>query len=78
VIDRFRADSAGTGGWHVGNPPDPRSVAVAHKHGVRLPSRASQLLRAGDAEEFDLVLAMDRQNALTRRRIAGSRRRRSA
>ena len=44
VIDRFRVDSAGTGGWHVGNPPDPRSVAVAEKNGVRLPSLARQLI----------------------------------
>ena len=62
VIDRFRVDSAGTGGWHVGNPPDPRSVAVAEKNGVRLPSLARQLIRE-DASAFDLVLAMDRQNA---------------
>lgn len=62
-INRFRVDSAGTGGWHVGNPPDPRSVAVARAHGVHLPSRARRLT-TGDAEAFDLILAMDRQNAL--------------
>jgi protein-tyrosine phosphatase len=61
VLERLRVDSCGTGGWHVGNPPDPRSVAVAAKHGIVLPSRARKLDPAGDAA-FDWIIAMDRQN----------------
>ena len=61
VADRFAVDSSGTGGWHVGNAPDPRSVAVAAQHGVRLPSRARQF-HADDIERFDLFLAMDVSN----------------
>ena len=63
VLDRFRIDSAGTGGWHVGNPPDPRSVAVARKHGVELPSRA-RIFENGirEGEHFDWLIAMDREN----------------
>jgi protein-tyrosine phosphatase len=57
----LRIDSAGTGAWHVGNPPDPRSTEVAARHGIRLESRARQVT-PGDATEFDLVLAMDRTN----------------
>ena len=58
---RLHIDSAGTGAWHVGNPPDPRSTEVAARHGIRLESRARQV-RPGDATRFDLILAMDRAN----------------
>lgn len=63
VRARFRVDSAGTGGWHAGDRPDTRSVAVATKHGVDLPGRARKLDGPADGERFDLVIAMDRQNA---------------
>jgi protein-tyrosine phosphatase len=63
VIDRFRVDSAGTGGWHAGDRPDPRSIAVAEKHGVHLPGRARRLEGTADGSAFDLIIAMDRQNA---------------
>ncbi len=61
VEDRIRIDSAGTGAWHVGNPPDPRSAETAARHGIRLEGAARQVHPA-DAERFDLVLAMDRSN----------------
>ena len=63
VIDRFRVDSAGTGGGHAGDRPDPRSVAVAAAHGVDLPGRARKLDGDADGVRFDLVIAMDSQNA---------------
>ncbi len=63
VADRFSVDSAGTGGWHIGKGPDPRSVAVARKHGVALPSRARQV-RGDETEHWNLVLAMDTQNRI--------------
>ncbi len=63
VLDRLRVDSAGTGGWHVGNRADPRSIAVAHKHGIELPSRARTFDDgAHEAELFPWLIAMDRQN----------------
>lgn len=58
-------DSCGTGDWHVGNPPDPRSLAVALRHGVNLPSRARQFDPASDVEGFDLLIAMDESNRQT-------------
>lgn len=61
ALDRFHVDSAGTGGWHAGNPADPRSIAVAKQHGVHLPSRARQV-RGSEADQWDIVLAMDAQN----------------
>jgi len=59
--ERFRVDSAGTGGWHVGERPDPRSIQVAADHGVRL-SGAARRLEADDLRGFDHVIVMDRQN----------------
>lgn len=60
--DRFHLDSCGTGAWHAGEPPDPRTLAVARSHGVRLTHRARQLDGATDFQEFDLLLVMDRSN----------------
>lgn len=54
-------DSAGTGGYHVGERADPRSRAEASARGVELPSRARKFV-AGDFERFDYVVAMDRRN----------------
>jgi protein-tyrosine phosphatase len=59
--DEFEVDSAGTGGWHEGELPDPRSRAVARKHGLTLNRRARQIERA-DFHRFDLIIAMDRDN----------------
>ncbi|MEM1185603.1 MAG: low molecular weight protein-tyrosine-phosphatase [Planctomycetota bacterium] len=61
LTDRFEVDSSGTGGWHAGNPADPRSIEVAKRHGVLLPSRARQF-ESSDTDRFDLFLAMDRDN----------------
>jgi protein-tyrosine phosphatase len=54
-------DSAGTGGWHAGDPPDARAVAAARSRGVVVEGAARQVI-ADDFDRFDLVLAMDREN----------------
>ena len=54
-------DSAGTGGWHAGNPPDERATAAAHARGIELTGAARQV-RASDFADFDLLVAMDRDN----------------
>lgn len=59
--DGFIIDSAGTGAWHMGEEPDPRSVAVAAAHGVEVGGSARQVT-GEDLRRFDLVLAMDRDN----------------
>src|SRR5688572_13800322 len=58
---RYRIDSAGTGGWHAGERPDARAIAVARRNGVQLTSLARQVEPA-DLEEFDYLIAMDREN----------------
>ena len=65
----YRVDSAGTGAWHVGERPDVRSIAVARKNGVDLPSRARQV-DAPDFSDFDYVIAMDQQNLSDLRALA--------
>lgn len=54
--------SAGTGSWHVGNPPDPRSRSVAQKHGLSIEEQRAQHVHPQLLAEYDLILAMDRKN----------------
>lgn len=69
LADEVEVDSAGTGGWHVGDPPDARSTETARKRGIVLRGAARQV-EPGDFERFDLVIAMDRQNLRDLRGIA--------
>ncbi|MEX2219015.1 MAG: low molecular weight protein-tyrosine-phosphatase [Phycisphaerales bacterium] len=64
VLDRFEVDSCGTGAWHVGECADHRSIAVARRHGIELPSIARQVCPA-DFGRFDWLIAMDRANVHT-------------
>jgi protein-tyrosine phosphatase len=54
-------DSAGTGGWHAGEPPDARATEAARRRGVVLEGAARQVT-AADFDDFDLLVAMDREN----------------
>lgn len=58
----FVVDSAGTGGWHVGSSPDPRSIAIAAKNGIDIASQRCRRIVDEDFERFDLILGMDRSN----------------
>jgi protein-tyrosine phosphatase len=57
----FDVDSAGTGSWHVGQPPDSRAASVARARGIELRGRARQVTH-DDLVAFDYVIAMDRDN----------------
>ncbi len=57
----FEIESAGTGDWHVGHPPDERATAAAAERGVRLDGTARQVTVA-DFDRYDLLVAMDRSN----------------
>ncbi|MHA4871225.1 low molecular weight protein-tyrosine-phosphatase [Duganella sp. PWIR1] len=59
---RFLIDSAGTHGYHVGHPPDARSMEYAIKRGYDLSAQRSRKVSQQDFEEFDHVLAMDHDN----------------
>ena len=69
LSDQFVVDSAGTGGWHVGNPADRRMQAAANRRGIELPSRARQIC-LDDFSSFDLVLTMDDDNLAAVRGLA--------
>lgn len=54
--------SGGTARYHLGKPPDPRSVAVAEKHGLDIAAQRSHYVTVADLDHYDIVFAMDRQN----------------
>lgn len=58
----WKVDSAGTGSWHIGELPDPRSVATARKNGINITDQRARQFRVSDLDEFDLILTMDRSN----------------
>lgn len=60
--DLVFVDSAGTAGYHVGNPPDPRSIEVARTHGIDISKQRCRKFSATDFETFDMIYAMDRSN----------------
>jgi len=72
LLDRIHVDSAGTGSWHVGEPPDPRARREAQRRGIDISGIRGRTVSKRDFDRFDYVLAMDRSNldALTRLRPA--------
>jgi protein-tyrosine phosphatase len=57
----IEVDSAGTGSWHVGQPPHPEGIAAGARAGLRVDGRARRVT-AVDFDRFDIILAMDRAN----------------
>ncbi|TDT75095.1 protein-tyrosine phosphatase [Litoreibacter halocynthiae] len=55
-------DSAGTGGWHVGDPADARAVVAARLKGYNIENQISRQIGVGDFDAFDLIVAMDETN----------------
>jgi protein-tyrosine phosphatase len=55
-------DSAGTGDWHAGAPPDRRMIAAAARRGVDLSGQRARQVRPADFSDFTHLLAMDRSN----------------
>lgn len=58
----IRIDSAGTGAWHEGNPPDPRSRAEGERRGYSFAGQAARKVTVQDFRDFDFILAMDVSN----------------
>ena len=69
LADDVDVESAGTGGWHIGHPPDHRATAAAKLRWIALESKA-QRFDATHFDDFDLILAMDRQNLEDMRSLA--------
>ena len=74
VAHRFEIDSAGCGGWHAGEPPDRRSIAVAARYGTPIDEQCARQVKPVDFDRFDLILGLDRDNVrrLTAMQPAGS------
>lgn len=68
-------DSAGTGDWHIGHPPDRRAAAVALRNGVDISHLRARQVGPEDFRRFDHIVALDTQNLsdLERMRPAGAR-----
>ena len=58
----IKVDSAGTGGWHVGQGPDHRAVAIANKYGIDISQQQARQFSSNDFEDFDIIYAMDGSN----------------
>ena len=55
-------DSAGTGSWHIGNPPDIRSIETANNNGFSISNQRARQFKKLDFEDFDLIYVMDKTN----------------
>jgi len=62
IAESVTADSAGTHGYHVGEPPDPRAQEAAAKRGYDLSALRARRFEQADFQRFDLILAMDRDH----------------
>ena len=59
---KITVDSAGTGGWHIGHPPDKRAQITALEHGCDISHLRSRVVKVSDFSTFDYILAMDQDN----------------
>jgi protein-tyrosine phosphatase len=62
-------DSAGTAAYHVGNPPDSRSIAALNNVGIDIRQQKARQVTISDFNEYDWILAMDRENLLNLKKI---------
>lgn len=62
-------DSAGTGDWHVGHPPDHRAQAVARQHGADIAGYRGRQVKLSDFSEFTHIIAMDSENMASLRAV---------
>ncbi len=67
----IQVDSAGTGSWHIGSPPDERSIQIAEKNGYDMSGIYARQICASDFEEFNYILAMDKENLLNIQKVKG-------
>jgi protein-tyrosine phosphatase len=58
----LQIDSAGTGDWHIGHPPDHRAAAVARRNGIDISALRARQVTAEDFHRFDHIVALDGQN----------------
>jgi protein-tyrosine phosphatase len=57
-----KVDSAGTASYHIGEPPDPRSIDIASKYGIDISGQVARAFNVSDFDHFDYIFAMDQEN----------------
>ena len=62
VASKVLVESAGTGGWHVGELPDSRSIEIAKKHGIDITDQRGRKFSEYDFERYDVIYVMDNSN----------------
>lgn len=67
---KYDVDSAGTANYHVGSTPDPRSIQVAHDHGIDISKLRGRQFTQADFDAFDYILVMDKQNMSNVKKMA--------
>ncbi len=70
--NKVRVESAGTGGWHIGELPDPRSIEVADRHHLDITNQRCRKFKQSDFDEYDIIYVMDISNLRDVRMMAGS------
>ncbi|MBZ0216389.1 MAG: low molecular weight phosphotyrosine protein phosphatase [Fimbriimonadaceae bacterium] len=70
-LDALEIESAGTGSWHVGNPPDRRAQKIARSRGIDISRQRARQIHPDDFQRFDFILAMDHRNLQDIERLAG-------
>ncbi len=60
--DQFYVDSAGTGNYHIGSPPDDRSIEVARCNGINISNQKCRQFEVSDFDHFDFIYVMDKSN----------------
>ena len=60
----IKVDSAGTASYHIGSPPDPRSIEVAKMNGIDISSQIARKFSYSDFDNFDIIYVMDKSNYL--------------
>ncbi|HEY1036318.1 MAG TPA: low molecular weight protein-tyrosine-phosphatase [Pseudoxanthomonas sp.] len=75
LAGRVEVESAGTGGWHAGEPPDHRAIACARSHGVDISGQRARQLRPTDFDDYDWLLCADAGNLGDVRKLAPAARR---
>ena len=61
-LDQFYIDSAGTANYHIGDPPDRRSIKVAKSHGIDISQQRGQQFKTSFFDAYDLIYVMDEYN----------------
>jgi protein-tyrosine phosphatase len=71
---QWEIDSAGTGGWHIGSPPDHRSIAIAKSYGVDISNQSCRQFEIDDFDKYDHIFVMDYSNLNDVRALARNNR----